>query len=59
MKVKVGQVYKSKDSGLLRFVVIAVSKDGKKVVNGIEWDPVDPVWDTDYLLKTCDLDERF
>jgi len=59
LPVKIGQVYKSKDNGYKMFVVIAISKDGTKAMNGIEWDQVNPDWEVAYLLENYILDERY
>jgi len=59
LPVKIGQVYKSKENDYEMFVVIAISKDGTKAINGIGMDQVNPAWEVAYLLDKYILDERY
>jgi len=59
LPVKIGQVYKSKNNDHEVFVVIAISKDGTKAINGIEVEYVNPAWEVSYLLENYILDERY
>ena len=59
LPVKIGQVYKSKENDYEMFVVIAISKDGTKAINGIGEDQVNPACEVAYILDKYILDERY